>query len=238
MGHRIESASFVTARVSKDRPEDLTGKTVRDVRRHGKRVLLVFDEGGLLVKLGMTGSLLVDHPKGPHTRARLEFDGVTLNFDDIRQFGSLQILTAEPAGLGPDPFEIDAGEFAARLRARDTQVKRLLLDQSFLRGVGNIYADEALFRAGIHPLARTRRLHTERARHLHTAIVEVLTLAIEHRGSSVSDYVDAAGKSGSFQTLHRVYRKQGQPCAICQTPIRRIVAAQRGTHFCPRCQRR
>lgn len=237
-GRRVLSVRFLSARVSRDRPERIAGQTVRDVRRHGKRVWLAFDTGGLLVKLGMTGRLLADHPPGPYTRARIELDGMTLNFDDIRQFGSLQLLDAEPAGMGPDPLEISAEEFAARLRGRDTQLKRLLLDQTFVRGIGNIYADEALFRAGIHPLARTRRLGKDRALRLHRVLIELLELAIRHRGSSISDYVDAAGERGGFQSLHQVYGREGEPCPACGAPIRRIVAAQRGTHFCARCQRR
>ena len=108
---------------------------------------------------------------------------------------------------------------------------------SFARGVGNIYCDEALFRAGVHPNARTRRLSRARAETLHAELTALLRLAIEHRGSSVSDYVDASGERGGFQDLHRVYGKKGQPCSVCGGAIRRIVVAERGTHYCPRCQR-
>ena len=114
----------------------------------------------------------------------------------------------------------------------------LLLNQTFLRGLGNIYADEALFRAGIHPLAVASRLRQERARRLHEAIVGVLTEAIAAGGSSISDYVDAQGRKGFFQFSHRVYQRTGEPCVTCGTPIRRILVAQRSSHFCPRCQKR
>ncbi|MGH9665393.1 MAG: zinc finger domain-containing protein, partial [Bryobacteraceae bacterium] len=110
--------------------------------------------------------------------------------------------------------------------------------QTFLRGLGNIYVDEILFRAGIHPNASAARLSARRAQALHQAMGEVLRLAIEHRGSSISDYVDAEGQPGSFQLLHQVYGKEGQPCPRCESPVRRILVAQRGTHYCAKCQRR
>jgi formamidopyrimidine-DNA glycosylase len=114
----------------------------------------------------------------------------------------------------------------------------LLLDQDFLRGIGNIYADEALFRAGIHPKSSTVGLKRARAEHLHACMLELLRKSIDCGGSSISDYVDATGSKGSFQLHHRVYGKEGQPCSQCSRPIERIVVAQRGTHFCPKCQRK
>lgn len=238
-GRRIEYADFRSRRVSPHSARLLIGRGIESVRRHGKHILLVFEHGCARIKLGMTGSLLINQAPGPYTRAVVGFDdGTHLCFDDIRQFGSIELLDGEPTGLGPDPFELSSEEFAKRLKKRKTEAKRLLLDQGFVRGVGNIYADEALFRAGIHPKARTQRLTLDRAGILHAELLAVLSLAIENRGSSVSDYVDASGQQGGFQHLHRVYRRQGQPCPFCGTPIRRIVVAQRGTHFCPRCQRR
>jgi formamidopyrimidine-DNA glycosylase len=129
-------------------------------------------------------------------------------------------------------------DFTTALRKRKTRLKALLLDQTFVRGVGNIYADEALFRAGIHPLTRANTLSKPRAAGLHHAIQEVLAEAIESRGSSISDYVDADGRAGTFQQSHRVYQRTGEPCVVCGSPIRRIEVAQRGTHFCAKCQRR
>jgi formamidopyrimidine-DNA glycosylase len=123
------------------------------------------------------------------------------------------------------------------LRRRRGGIKALLLNQRFLRGVGNIYADEALFLAGVHPLERAFQISAPRARRLWEALRRVLEEAIARGGSSVSDYVDADGRSGWFQLLHRVYRRHGEPCPVCGTKIRRILVAQRGTHFCPRCQR-
>jgi formamidopyrimidine-DNA glycosylase len=128
-------------------------------------------------------------------------------------------------------------EFAARLAGRSGRIKPLLLDQSFLRGLGNIYADESLFRARIHPLTAASRLGPARIARLHQAIQDVLQAAVAAGGSSISDYVDADGRAGFFQVQHLVYGKQGEPCTRCGAPIRRIVVAQRGTHYCPKCQR-
>ncbi|MCX6620983.1 MAG: bifunctional DNA-formamidopyrimidine glycosylase/DNA-(apurinic or apyrimidinic site) lyase [Acidobacteria bacterium] len=219
---------------------NLTGRTIRAVERRGKFIVVTLDHGVLGIHLGMTGKLLADAPPGAHTRARFFLDDGELLYDDIRMFGKLEWDVTMPArieGLGPEPLRITAAGFVDRLRARRSILKPLLLNQSFLRGLGNIYVDEALFLARIHPRATASRLSAARALRLHQAIVEVLTLAIEHRGSSISDYVDGQGRQGSFQLLHQVYGKEGQPCSRCGAPIRRILVAQRGTHYCPRCQR-
>lgn len=216
----------------------LDGRLVTAVRRYGKYILIDTAAGDTLtVHLGMTGRLLLDAPRGPHTRTVFDLDegAGTLLYDDIRKFGRA-VWNSSPPVLGPDPLSITEAEFLDLLRHHRSRIKSLLLDQSFLRGLGNIYTDEALFRAAIHP--RARNLSAPRARRLHQAIVEVLQLAIEHRGSSISDYVDSEGRKGTFQLLHRVYGKEGQPCLNCATPIRRTVVAQRGTHYCPKCQRR
>jgi formamidopyrimidine-DNA glycosylase len=208
------------------------------VVRYGKQVLWKLDDGFLMFKLGMTGAILLDRDRGPYTRAELLLDGPRVLFDDIRQFGSVVLLDRAPATLGPDPLEITSSEFARRLRERDTGMKALLLDQNFVRGLGNIYTDEALFRAEVHPLARSRKLSRARAEQLHAVIVELLEEAIAHRGSSISDYVDADGARGAFQLRHQVYGRQGQACVRCGGEIQRIVVGQRGTHCCRRCQRR
>ncbi len=237
-GRRILSAEFLARRVSRSDASSLAGRSIQSVDRYGKQILIALDRGWILVKLGMTGKLLLNAETGPYTRAVFALDAGALLFDDIRQFGSVAILAAPPQSLGPDPLEIDAGTFAALLKARDSEVKRLLLDQSFTRGVGNIYCDEALFRAKVHPQTRTRHLSRPRAEALHRELAALLRLAIEYNGSSVSDYVDATGAPGGFQHLHQVYRKQNQPCVRCGAPIRRIVVAQRGTHYCPACQQK
>jgi formamidopyrimidine-DNA glycosylase len=191
----------------------------------------------------MTGRLLYDGVEGPHTHGLFQLAGdALLVYDDPRQFGRIEWSEAREvpgriAVLGPEPLEISADQFVASLRSRATKVKPLLLNQAFLAGLGNIYVDEALFRASIHPNTSAARISKARALRLHQAIVEVLRVAIEHRGSSISDYVDADGQRGGFQMLHQVYGREAQPCTRCSTPVRRIVVSQRGTHYCPRCQK-
>jgi formamidopyrimidine-DNA glycosylase len=163
-----------------------------------------------------------------------------LLYHDPRQFGRIEFSQAEPprvARLGPEPLEISFEDFRARLR-RKTRMKALLMNQTFLAGLGNIYADESLFAAGIHPLAQADGLTAARARKLYQAIQGILRHAIQLGGSSISDYVNARGERGFFQMEHRVYGREGQPCTICGKPIQKILVAQRGTHFCPRCQKK
>ncbi|MCL5746106.1 MAG: bifunctional DNA-formamidopyrimidine glycosylase/DNA-(apurinic or apyrimidinic site) lyase [Acidobacteria bacterium] len=244
-GRRILSAEFRCLRVLRGDPDEtasrLAGKKIVSVRRRGKFIVMELAGGEFFtVHLGMTGRLLMDGESGRHTHAVLTLDRGTLLYDDMRQFGRLELSPAMPARLaklGPEPLEISLEEFAARLRGRKTRIKALLLNQGFVRGVGNIYADEALFRARIHPAAFAGRLRGQRIERLHRAVIEVLEEAIESRGSSVANYVDADGRKGSFQLKHNVYQRTGEPCVVCSTPIRRILIAQRGTHYCPKCQR-
>ena len=242
-GTRILAAEFRCPRVLRGRPRRIVGKTIRAVRRHGKYIVIDFADSSssLGIHLGMTGKLLMDHELGPHSHAIITLDSGVLIYDDIRQFGRIELseqFAARLEKLGPDPLALGADAFVARLRARHAMVKPLLLNQSFLRGMGNIYTDEALHRAGVHPRALASRLTRERGARLHRAIQEVLIESIETGGSSVSDYVDSDGRRGSFQLRHRVYGKEGEPCPACGSPIRRILVAQRGTHFCPKCQKR
>jgi formamidopyrimidine-DNA glycosylase len=194
-----------------------------------------------MIHLGMTGRLLLGGASGKHTHAVVTFDRGMLLFDDSRQFGCIEYSEEFPkrvARLGPEPLEIPFEDFAADIKRRKTRIKALLLNQTFVRGIGNIYADEALFRAGIHPQALTRRIRADRARKLYDAIGEVLTEAIAAGGSSISDYVDAEGRSGFFQFSHRVYQRTGEPCTACKTPIRCVIVTQRSSHYCPQCQKR
>lgn len=239
-GRRIAAAEGFTPLVVKTPLEGAAGALIERVRRHGKFVVLECDRGVLVVHLGMTGKLLLDGVRGPYTRAVFSLDDGLLLYDDIRMFGKIEwsaTLPGRVSRLGPDPLAISPLEFCEGLRGRRARIKAVLLDQTFLRGLGNIYTDEALFGAQIHPRALASRLSRARALRLHGVIVDLLTLAIAHRGSSVSDYVDAEGQRGGFQLLHKVYGKEGEPCVTCGRPIRRIVLAQRGTHFCPNCQR-
>lgn len=239
-GRRILQAVARSRRVVRSSLGGAEGQAVRAVRRHGKHILVELEHGILDIHLGMTGKLLLGGRHGPHTRAWFELDRGELVYDDPRQFGRIEYgarLPERTARLGPDALAVSEDEFARRLAGRRSRIKPLLLNQTFLRGMGNIYTDEALFRARIHPRAAAWRLSRERARRLHQAMVEVLGEAVALGGSSISDYVDAEGRAGSFQISHRVYGREGEPCLVCGTPIRRIVLAQRGTHYCPRCQR-
>lgn len=242
IGRRIVEASFTSRLVTPGNRRKLAarvaGRTIVKLERRGKFILITLDEGTLVVHLGMTGKLLLDSAVVQHTYGIFALDQGVLHYEDPRQFGRIEWNPKRIAKLGPEPLEIGVEEFSQRLHARKSRVKALLLNQQFLAGVGNIYADEALFAAGIHPLAIASRLSAARAARLHQAIREVLTLAIEHRGSSISDYVDAAGERGNFQLLHNVYGREGEPCLKCGAPIRKIVAGGRGTHFCPNCQKR
>ena len=160
-----------------------------------------------------------------------------LLYDDPRQFGKIEWNPARVARLGPEPLEITL-RGVSRAIAAQGRIKPLLLNQAFLAGLGNIYVDETLFAAGIHPLASAARISAARAAKLHQAIREILSAAIAAGGSSISDYVDAEGRRGWFQVSHQAYGREGEPCSRCGTPIRKIVVAQRGTHYCPKCQKR
>ena len=234
------TSKFVTPGNRKQLAARLTGRTITSVRRRGKFIVVALDEGTLAIHLGMTGNLLAGGKAGEHTHGLFTLDDGVLLYNDPRQFGRIE-WSAGPAKrvakLGPEPLEITLEEFQKRMKRR-TRIKPLLLNQTFLAGIGNIYADESLFRSGIHPLAMATRLTASRVARLHQVIRELLTEAIEHRGSTISDYRDAQGVSGGFQHLHQVYGREGEPCTVCGTPIKKTLVAQRGTHHCPKCQRR
>ena len=214
----------------------VAGKTIRAVRRFGKYIVIDFDDGMLQVHLRMTGKLLYGGARTPYTRVEFTLDGGTLLFEDIRRFGRIR-WSREMPEQGPDPLDMTASEFAAHLRGRRRQLKPLLLDQKFLRGLGNIYVDECLFAARLHPQLTAATLRPAQSRQLHAAITAILQEAIAAGGSSISDYVDGDGRAGSFQERHQVYGRAGEPCRRCGAAIVRLVVTQRGTHICPRCQR-
>jgi formamidopyrimidine-DNA glycosylase len=247
VGRRIVSAEFRCLRILRGGDPDemsarLAGRRIGAIKRYGKFIVVSLRGGGYLtIHLGMTGRLLLGGERGKHTHGIFTLDRGVLLYDDSRQFGCLQFSEEFPRRverLGPEPLEVSFEDFAAGLKRRTTRIKALLLNQAFLRGIGNIYADEALFRAGIHPLAHASRLRRDRARKLFDAIRAVLTEAIAAGGSSISDYVDAEGRKGFFQISHRVYQRTGEPCVSCGTAIRRVLVTQRSSHFCPKCQKR
>jgi len=193
-----------------------------------------------IVHLGMTGRMLVcpaDQPVAKHTHAIARLaSGRELRFVDPRRFGRLSVARAFQAP-GSEPLEVQRESFVNLFRGRKTPIKSALLNQKLLSGVGNIYADESLFRAGIRPRRQAASLSRRELWRLYRALRKVLAEAIALGGSSVSDYVGADGEEGFFQLQHRVYGRRGQPCLVCRTPIRRQVIAGRSSHYCPRCQR-
>lgn len=243
----------------------LTGAKIEGVRRVGKTIVMTVAREGkqteFLIHLGMTGRLLVctpEMPMAPHTHAVLMLDDAReVRFVDPRRFGRLSIHHAERAeqenaggakgskrkesagyaGPGREPLTISLDDFTALFRNRKTPIKAALLNQSLLHGVGNIYADEALFRAGIRPTRQAARLTRDELQKLRDALITVLKQAIKLGGSSVSNYVDADGVRGFFQLRHKVYQRTGEPCRDCSTPIKKITLAGRSTHFCPTCQK-
>lgn len=224
----------------------LSGATIQAVGRRGKQILVQLDRGLLYIHLGMTGKLLWIPAEGEraftgkHARAVLTFDDGALYYDDPRMFGRFEFYPELPPTLalvGPDALTVAHVDFAERLKRHRGRIKSVLLNQRFLGGVGNIYADELLFASKVHPLAQVKRLSRSRIERMHQQLIEILETAVRHNGSSISDYVDSGGNKGSFQQHHQVYGRAGEPCIRCGSPIRRIVVAQRGTHYCPRCQR-
>ncbi len=236
--------------------QHLPGRRIEAVERFGKFMLLrlssangaigaAAEPASLLVHLGMTGHLAPDFAGKPcekHTHACfLLDDGRELRYTDARRFGRMAYLpeaslARELQPFGADPLEVGEEEFFARICSRRTRIKALLLDQHVLRGVGNIYADESLWRAKIHPARLGVRLSSDQAARLRRALQKILQRAIELRGSSISDFVDAEGQPGEYQRRHRAYGREGKGCYRCKTPIRRILVAGRGSYFCPRCQ--
>jgi formamidopyrimidine-DNA glycosylase len=243
--------------------ETLTGARIERVRRVGKSIVMDLERGGrgapndkkqalrsaqdrnskaaqFLVHLGMTGRLLVSQPEvplPPHTHAVLTLaDGRELRFVDPRRFGRLSV-THDYTGPGAEPTTISVEDFSQLFHGRKLAIKAALLNQSILHGVGNIYADESLFRAGIRPRRQAGRLTRAELARLHAALQQVLAQAIQMGGSSVSDYVDADGVRGFFQLEHMVYGRAGEPCKTCATPLKKIIVGGRTTVYCPHCQR-
>jgi formamidopyrimidine-DNA glycosylase len=228
---------------------------VREVTRRGKFLLLPLERGGaasgdeLVIHLGMTG-VVGAAPPPAHLRVRLELDGPqpsVLYFRDVRRFGRFLVARAGRyeglptlQALGPDALsdEFAPAGFGAALARSGVPIKAALLSQRAVAGVGNIYADEALWRARIHPLRPARRLTRHEVRALHQAIREVMAAAVEAQGTTLYDYRTVAGEVGAYRERLAVYGHAGEPCPRCGSAIERLVVGQRGTHACPRCQRR
>ncbi|HKW61192.1 MAG TPA: bifunctional DNA-formamidopyrimidine glycosylase/DNA-(apurinic or apyrimidinic site) lyase [Candidatus Acidoferrum sp.] len=240
--------------------QHLPGRRIEAVERYGKFMLLRLSAGGiangnagedaakqasLLVHLGMTGQMApspAEKPPEKHTHVcMLLDDGRELRYTDARRFGRIAYLTEVPleqelTRFGADPLEISKAEFVKRIRERRARIKALLLDQGVLRGVGNIYADESLWRAKIHPAQIGAKLSQRQAETLWRALQEILKKAIVMRGSSISDFLDAEGEPGEYQRRHRAYGREGKDCHRCKATIRRGIVAGRSSYFCPKCQ--
>jgi len=226
---------------------------IRRLQRKGKAIaieLVLNDKEPphyLLVRLGMTGQVTVvpsDYPLQPHTHVRLVLEnGEEIRYRDVRRFGRLRYCTASEldavfSALGPDAPAMTDADFVAALAGRRTPIKSWLLNQGRLAGVGNIYADEALFAARIHPLTLAGSLKPAEARSLRRAVERVLRNAIAMQGTSLRDYIDIEGRPGRFRIKLKVYQRAGEPCPRCGAKIRRLVLSGRSSHYCPRCQRR
>ncbi len=258
LGRRIDEVHVEHAGVIAGKPVEfaarIEGRSIADIRRKGK--VLVAELAGkgtaervyLVMRLGMTGQVTVQpcaEPLESHTHVRMRFAGgeKELRFRDVRRFGRLRCLTRKELdelhlSLGPDACQVTEKQFFLAMRGRRGAVKSWLMNQQMLAGLGNIYADEALFRARIHPLAQPGRISPPAARRLYRAVQTVLKNAIELQGTSFRDYIDIEGRPGNYLQKLRVYQKTGTPCPRCRSTIRRMVIAGRSSHFCPHCQRR
>ena len=228
----------------------LLKRKLAEISRRGKFILIRLDDGQcLVVHLGMTGQLYWTsrkHQVDRHTHFRLEFAGSdrTLNFRDVRKFGQVQIYDSEKAlwssekmkKLGPDALQISRGDFSELLQRR-RMIKVLLLDQKAIAGIGNIYADESLFAAKIHPARRANEISPAKVKKLYEAVWRILRQAIAAGGSSIRDYRQSDGQKGMFQTKHKVYGRTGLKCRWCGKKIERLIVAGRSSHICPACQR-
>ena len=258
LGRRIVSVEIRHAAVIVGPPEEfvstLEGRTLSKVSRTGKAIAveLTADNGlpphFLLVRLGMTGQLTVvphDAPIEPHTHVFMHLDDgrEELRFRDARRFGRLRSLTLAElekvmGSLGPDAQRVTEPQFLAAMKSRKGAIKSWLMNQNLVAGLGNIYADEALFEARIHPLTQPGRVSADKAHQLYKAVRKVLDRAVALGGTTFSDYMDIEGRPGAFLSKWKVYQHTGEPCRRCKQAIRRIVVGGRSSHFCPQCQPR
>ncbi len=258
LGRRVAGVEVVSPLVIVGSQDEfvgaVTGRWIKAVARKGKALAMeLASQNGeaphyLLLRLGMTGQFILaprHAPLEPHTHVRLPLDDGTeeLRYRDIRRFGRLRCCTGDELNgifgrLGPDAREITEEQFANALRGRRGAIKSWLMNQAFLSGLGNIYADEALFEARVHPLHQAGRLSAPAARRLYRAVKKVLDRAVDLQGTSFRDYIDIEGRPGNFLPRLKVYQRTDEPCRRCRRPIRRVIIAGRSSHFCARCQPR
>lgn len=221
----------------------LEGATIKNILRKAKLLILELSNSkSLAIHLKMTGQLVYPgNGKASRVTFRLS-NGKTLDFNDQRLFAELRLMDDWKdlkfvQGLGPEPFDIKLEKFKEMLRPRKTKIKPLLMDQTFISGIGNLYAAEALFRARISPERPANSLSEKEKALLFKKIKDTLAQAIEYKGSSVDQYVQLSGSPGNFVKYHKVYDREGKPCFVCKSPIKRTALGGRGTYFCPRCQK-
>ncbi len=249
IGNKIKQVIINNPRVIKgltksEFSKQLTGKTIKSVLRKGKLLIIKLSSNKFLtIHLRMTGQLI--YP-GNAEKSRVSFkfsNEKILDFNDQRLLGELKIvdnwkLLPFIKNLGPEPSDLTLQKFKQKLSKRKKKIKSLLMDQSFIAGVGNLYAAEALFRAKIHPEKKVNSLSDKEKQLLFKELKKVLKQATLHRGSSIDEYVQLSGQAGNYTLKHKVYGRQGKPCLVCGTPIKRITVGGRGTYFCPKCQRK
>lgn len=258
VGRRIVSVRVgeprLRRRVEASFKDLVVGRTIESLSRRGKYLIFNLSDGGAIIAhLGMSGTLTHRHvdfdnralaPRHDHVNLELD-DGSRLVLNDPRRFGLMKFVAAgeveqadEIRALGPEPFsrEFDAGYLMLKARSRKTAIKNLLMDQKVVAGVGNIYASEILFRAGVRPARRCGRLKRAEVELIAAITPEVLAEAIDGRGTTFRSYRDSHGRPGSFGEQLKVYGREGQPCAVCSTPIRKRTVGQRSSFYCPRCQ--
>ncbi|MCR8969453.1 DNA-formamidopyrimidine glycosylase [Facklamia sp. 7083-14-GEN3] len=232
----------------------LINQKIIEVKRRGKYLIFILSDKVMISHLRMEGKYqhtpkdqLASYQKDKHTHVEFMFtDGTLLNYHDVRKFGRIELIAKNELenyfldkNLGPEPTEneFDVTNFQKDLSKINRMIKPVLLDQKTVAGLGNIYVDESLFRAGIHPASLARSIPLSNIQDLHQAIIEVIAEAVKAGGSSVRTYRNSLGQAGKFQQSLQVYGRKGQPCFGCGTPIEKKQLAQRGTHYCPSCQK-
>lgn len=248
-GKKITAVEIFQARVikspsPKEFQKEISGTAINQVLRKGKAIVLELSSGkSLIVQLGMTGQLVYPGKGAADSRVSFKLNnGEFLDFKDNRMFGGLSLVSGWREfpyikNLGPEPFGLSAKEFQEMLSKKTTRIKLLLMDQQFLSGAGNIYANEALFRSCIDPQRPGKSLSPKEAASLLKEIKDTLNEAIEHGGSSVDDYIQLSGEKGDYSSYHKVYDREGKECLKCSTKVKKIVLGGRGTFFCQKCQK-